>query len=332
MIRQARPMLAMLLAFTAGTAAMAQVGPSFDCAKADNAIDRTICKDPELAKADREMAAAYAALVGKLRGAAKDEAIKDQVRWIGDRNRACLSDTDGVASCLKDRYGRRTSNLGVFADGTYPFIGEHALIKRGTLGKIDWSYDIVYPQFDGPTSDFAAVNARFADAAKKKAADATPGGDARPDLKQQWTYEQSFTVKRPSADVVSIAVDFSGYSGGAHGYGATHCTLVDLATGKALGPQAVFAPGEQWLRAMSQIVGADLKKQFVDKPGFDDSLEPANLAKLLSESGRYCWTPKGLTVVFNAYDVGPYSSGPYEVDIPFDRLKPILRADGPISR
>ena len=32
-------MLAMLLVFTAGAAAMAQGGPSFDCAKADNAID-----------------------------------------------------------------------------------------------------------------------------------------------------------------------------------------------------------------------------------------------------------------------------------------------------
>jgi hypothetical protein len=237
-----------------------------------------------------------------------------------------------MARCLRDRYARRTLNLRAFADGIYPFIGEHALIKHGQLDKIDWSYDIVYPQFDGPTSDFAAINARFADAAKKKAADATPGANARPDLKQQWTYGQSFTVKRPSADVVSIGIQFWGYSGGAHGYGAMHCTLVDLYTGKALGPQAVFAPGEQWLRVMSQIVGADLKKQFVDKPGFDDALEPANLAKLLSESGRYCWTAKGLDLVFNAYDVGPYSSGPYDVEIPYDQLKPILRADGPISR
>ena len=314
------------------SAAVAQSGPSFDCAKADSTIDRAICNDPELAKADREMVAAYTALVGKLRGAAKDEAIKDQVRWIGDRNRACLSVNDGTARCLRDRYARRTSNLRAFADGTYPFIGEHALIRRGQLGKIDWSYDIVYPQFDGPTSDFAAINARFADAAKKKAGDATPGTDARPDLKQQWTYGQSFTVKRPSADVVSIGVQFWGYSGGAHGYGAMHCTLVDLYTGKALGPQAVFAPGEQWLRVMSQIVGADLKKQFVGNPGFDEALQPANLAKLLSESNRYCWTGKQLEVIFNAYDVGPYSAGPYQVDISYDKLKPILRPDGPIAR
>ena len=75
-----------------------------------------------------------------------------------------------------------------------------------------------------------------------------------------------------------------------------------------------------------------IKKQFVDKPGFDDALQPANLAKLLSESGRYCWTAQGLELVFNAYDVGPYASGPYEVNIPYDRLKPILRADGPIAR
>ena len=75
--------------------------PSFECAKASNAIERTICKDPGLAKADREMAAAYAALAGKLAGAAKDDLAKEQLHWIGDRNRACATDTDGIAPCLR---------------------------------------------------------------------------------------------------------------------------------------------------------------------------------------------------------------------------------------
>ena len=67
----------------------AQNGPSFDCAKASTVVERTICKSPELAKADRDMAAVYAALVGKLSGAARDHLIKDQVRWIGNRGPAC---------------------------------------------------------------------------------------------------------------------------------------------------------------------------------------------------------------------------------------------------
>ena len=70
------------------------------------------------------MAAAYTALVGKLSGAAKDEVVKDQVRWIGDRNRACRADTDGIARCLKNRYAARIENLRASPTGTYPFIGE----------------------------------------------------------------------------------------------------------------------------------------------------------------------------------------------------------------
>jgi uncharacterized protein len=313
--------------------AFAQNGPSFDCAKADNAIDRAICKEPELAKADREMAAVYGALLGKLNAVAKDELVKDQAGWIAGRNQGCRIDPQGPVSCLKSRYALRIATLRAYGDGSYPFISEHSLIKAGKLGAIAWSYDISYPRFDGTTADFSALNARFSDEAKKAASNATPNADAGPDRKQEWTYSQSFGIKRaPGGNTATVAMTFWGYSGGAHGYGATHCTLVDLRTGKAVGPQGVFAPGEQWLRAMSQLVGADLRKQFVDKPGFEEALEPAKLAKLLSEAGRYCWTADGLDVIFNAYDVGPYSSGPYDVEIAYDRLKPLLRPDGPIAR
>ena len=42
---------------------------------------------------------------------------------------------------------------------------------------------------------------------------------------------------------------------------------------------------------MSQLVGADLEEQFVDEPGWTMA-RAANLAKLLSEANRYCWTGK----------------------------------------
>jgi uncharacterized protein YecT (DUF1311 family) len=323
--------LALVLILLAGPAA-AQSGPSFDCAKADNATDRAICKDKDLAKADRDMVAAYKALLDKLNGAAKDQLVKDQVGWIASRNRACQLDVQGLASCLKDRYEARLANLRAYAGGPYPFITEESLIKQGKLGKVSWSYDITYPRFDGSNADFSAVNARFADAAKKAASSATPTADARPDLQQDWSYAQTFALDRPpGGNAVMVSVTFSGYSGGAHGFGGTRCTLVDLGTGKAVGPQGVFKTGDQWLKRMTEIVGADLKQQFVDKPGFDEALEPANLAKLLGQSDRYCWTGKELQVVFNSYDVGPYAAGPYEVDISYRRLKPMLRPDGPIA-
>lgn len=332
MIGLAKAVVAILLVLGAGGAALAQVRPSFDCAKAENVIDRTICKSGELAAADREMAATYTALLDKLNGAARDELVKDQVGWIANRNRACRSDLDSIESCLKNRYAVRTKNLKAYATGTYPAISEQSLAKQGKLGKITWSFDLTYPRFAGANVDFSAVNGRFADAARKIAEESTPKAADGPEREQQWHYEQGFTVERPpGGHAASVSVSFDSYRGGAHGYGAARCTLVDLRSGKVVGPDGVFSPGEQWLRLMTQLVGTDLKKQFVDRPGFDDALEPASLAKLLSEASRYCWTGKHLEVIFNAYDVGPYAAGPYQVDIPYDRLKPILRANGPIA-
>ncbi len=331
-----RALVALLLGMAAMSAlampASAQGKPSFDCAKASNAIERTICATPELAKADRDLAAAYAALSGKLTGAAKENLEKGQVRWIIDRNRACTDPADGIAACLKERYVSRIANIAAFGRGDYPFIVDESLFKSGKLGRITWSYAISYPRFDGKTADFAAVNRGYAEAARKAAEDATPDADAGPDREQQWTYEQTYRIYRPAPHAVTVARSFYGFSGGAHGYGATDCTLVDLRTGKAVGPQGVFKAGEQWLRAMGQIVGADLRKQFTEKPGFDDALEPAKLAKLLSEPDHYCWRADRLEMIFNAYEVGPYVSGPFEVNISYDQLKPLLRPDGPITR
>ena len=310
--------------------AVAQQGPSFDCAKASNAVEREICKRPELAKADREMAAAYAALSRRLEGAAKEHLEKDQVRWIAARNVGCVEDANGIEFCLKDHYAERTANLEAFADGPYPFIGEQALQKSGKLGKVVWSYDITYPRFDSVSADFSVVNARFADRARTAAAEATPKADAGIDREQHWTYQQSFGVIRPNARAVTIATSFYGYSGGAHGYGATDCMLVDLRSGKAVEPSGVL--GGKWLDEMVRLVGVDLKTQFVEKPGFNEALKPANLRKRLSEPDHYCWRPGRLELIFNAYEVGPYAAGPYYVDIPMTTLRPLLRADGPLAR
>lgn len=318
--------LAMLLAWPA----VAQQGPSFDCAKASTDIERAICKDDKLAAADRAMAVAYTTLVAKLEGPAKEHLVRDQGQWIVDRNRSCTAIAYDVTYCLKQRYAARLETLKALADGSYPFITTQALYRSGKLGKVAWSYDIGYPQFDATTADFSALNAQFAAAARKAAADATPKAADGIDREQQWTYEQGFRLSRPSADAILVALSFYGFSGGAHGYGATTCTLVDMQSGKAAGPDAVFAG--QWMDEMVRLVGADLKKQFVRKPGFEDALQPAKLVELLRDPGHYCWRAGKLELVFNQYEVGPYAAGPYTVDIAMATLKPLLRADGPLAR
>jgi len=149
---------------------------------------------------------------------------------------------------------------------------------------------------------------------------------------QEWQAEQGYALFRPDPNVITVAVTFWAFTGGAHGYGSTSCTLVDLRTGKTVPPDGVFAPGSPWLKEVVAIVGADLKKQFVDNPGFEDALQITKLTKTVNTSGHFCWQADKLQIYFNQYEVGPYSAGPYTVDIAYSRLKPLLRAGGPISR
>lgn len=323
-----------LLASFMAAPAWAQTGPSFDCSKASTAIEKAICARPELAKADRAMAAAYTALVGRLTGAAKDHLVKDQARWIASRNKACTGGAEEIARCLRQRYEARLENLGTFGQDTYPFVSEQTLFKEGKVGRVGYSIDATWPQFDGTTADFSRLNRYFADLSRKAGDEAIPdrqsGGDASFD--QTWTYDQSFTVQRPSADAVAVAIKFYGYTGGAHGMSGTTAYLVDLRNGQAVPPSAVFAKGDAWLKTLVPLVHADLKKQFSDgKPGFDDAIEPDKLAKLLREPDHYYYRRDKLELIFDAYVVGPYVSGPFTVDIPYTTLKPLLAKDGPLG-
>lgn len=315
-------------------AAFAQSGPSFDCAKASNGAERAICKDAALTKADRELSGLYVALLAKLSGPAKESLEKSQVRWIVGRNRACVpnDDPDVILRCLRTRYADRIADLKALSSGPYPFVEDQSIERGGKVGKVSYTIDLRYPRFAGTSADFTAINRAFAEAAAKAARETTPTADAGLDREQEWQAEQGFALYRPDPNVITVAMTFWAFTGGAHGYGSMSCTLVDLRSGKAVSPADVFAPGTPWLQEVVAIVGADLKKQFVENPGFEDALQPTKLTKTVSGSEHFCWQADKLQIYFNQYEVGPYSAGPYTVDIPYSRLKPLLRSGGPISR
>ena len=322
-----------VLGFLAAGAAAAQTkGPSFDCARAQSAIDKAICKDADLSKADRELVAAYTALLDKLKGAERESVVKSQGRWVASRNRVCAQrEFDGVTDCLKGRYAQRIATLQSMMQAPFVTVDEQTLTGSGKFGQVGWSYDVVFPRFEAKGVDFAAANTRFANDALKSAQEATPSDLSDIDDERNWEYQQSFSIERaPGGALATVVLQFYGYTGGAHGFGATICSAIDLKTGKFVTPAGVFA-GDQWLRPLSQLVVADLRRQFKEREGDEDSLKPESMNKMLRENARYCWLPGHLEIVFNAYDVGSYAAGPYYVDLPYDRLKPMLRADGPVA-
>jgi len=309
--------LAGIFLFGLAATALAQ-GPSrLDCAKAATPIERAICAKPELAAIDRKMAAAYAALAGKLTGAAREHLLADQIRWLANRAAACVVEPAETEECLESRDRDRTAQLEWLGEGAYPFISEQAIVKAGKVRGIPYIIDASYPQFDGSTVDFTAVNRQLASATSEAADRVVPGPDADNDGGNYngpaWSYEQAFTLYRPGPNAVSVKIAYNAYEGGALGIVGVSGMLVDLRTGKSVGPEGVFLPTSNWLRELTRIVSADINTP--------------NLADILKQPNRYVFLEDRLELSFNQYEGGPYT-----VEIPYDRLRSMLRVDGPVPR
>ncbi|RYG09291.1 MAG: DUF1311 domain-containing protein [Caulobacteraceae bacterium] len=85
-------------------------GPSFDCARATTLSEHAICADPQLARLDRRMATAYAALRRSLPATAREALTRDQRWFLGAREewqensaRPGFRDFPDVAERMRDR-------------------------------------------------------------------------------------------------------------------------------------------------------------------------------------------------------------------------------------
>ncbi|WP_445780276.1 lysozyme inhibitor LprI family protein [Shewanella sp.] len=83
---------------------------SFDCEKAGNKIERTICQDPEISMLDEELSRVY-----KMVRVKEKQVVKEQRAWLKIRNKCADS------ACLKKIYSERVAEL----------------VSRGALGKAE---------------------------------------------------------------------------------------------------------------------------------------------------------------------------------------------------
>jgi uncharacterized protein len=83
--------------------------PSFDCGKASLEAERLVCGDSELARADRDLAAAFATAMSQW--PAEDQAREHnaQRRWLEERN-ACTEGAN-ARDCLRSSYQKRLIEL-----------------------------------------------------------------------------------------------------------------------------------------------------------------------------------------------------------------------------
>jgi uncharacterized protein len=142
----------LLLALIATAPAVAQHGPSFDCAKATDGAEKAICKSAGLSQLDRAIASAYAQARRKLDAAGQQALQEDQEVFLGSRETAIAEDARSLGEYMRERLTLLSHTVAPPAgSGEAAFLGQwhdasgFVRITRGAGGKLKVSISTSTP-------------------------------------------------------------------------------------------------------------------------------------------------------------------------------------------
>lgn len=127
-----------------------------------------------------------------------------------------------------------------------------------------------------------------------------------------------------------ISVRFTAYEqtlGAAHGNAFESAVTVLVPQGVLLRPDVVFQPGSRWEERVTELSRAELDAVFADLGAGPP--DPADVRDTATKAHNWVITRDALVVLFPPYSIGPYALGGHEVAIPWDVLRPYLKADAP---
>lgn len=173
-----------------------------------------------------------------------------------------------------------------------------------------YTIDMKYPQFDVPVVDTKikqGVDA-FIEEFKKEAAEKKPS-------EAKYELSSSFAGTYVDNEIISTRLSVSRFTGGAHPSTFMYGLNYAKDTGKEIGLKSVLTLIGATLSQVSEYSSAQLKEKL------GDSFIPEGAAAKEENFWMYSINEKGVTFIFNEYQVAPYAAGPQRVT--FARAVPI---------
>lgn len=143
-------------------------------------------------------------------------------------------------------------------------------------------------------------------------------GDNIEDAANWMSYEEtcSGNVLYNSNGFFSYSVKLYSYTGGAHGNSNNRVATLDLNKRKVLSLETLFE-SEKF---------DDLQKEVVDRISKDYQL----LSDEIDLTDNFYLSDKGVSFIYNPFEIAAYSEGEIEVTIPWSDIIPLLSANNPI--
>lgn len=103
---------------------------SFDCSKASTKIEKTICSNNQLSTLDNELSKYFINLKSQLDHKDFKILLREQRKWIKDRNRTC-ENRRGMERCLTSTYENRINTLDFFSTKNIPSLTDLDAVCSG---------------------------------------------------------------------------------------------------------------------------------------------------------------------------------------------------------
>ena len=133
-----------------------------------------------------------------------------------------------------------------------------------------------------------------------------------------------------SDSLLSYAVEYSDYEGGAHGSYRITYTNIDLNDLITLSEEDLFIPN-YYKELTSKIVQSLMKEYSVEDA---DSLLMRGFFNIedIVPNNNFWLSEKGIHYSYNQYEIAPYAMGVIDVTVPYSELSGILKPGSVISR
>ncbi|MEW6696820.1 MAG: DUF3298 and DUF4163 domain-containing protein [Bacillota bacterium] len=178
--------------------------------------------------------------------------------------------------------------------------------------------DVVYPQVAGLSDK--EVQSRINQMIEEQITDLL----SEVDCADGWTATGRYSVEVNQNGILSIRLEVYTYKEQqAHGMTVVKSLTVDLASGKVYELRDLFKRNSHYILRLSNII----KEQIQER-----DLPLINEFNRISDNEEFYLTENALVIYFQLYEYTPYYVGIPEFVIPYDRIRNLIREDGPIGR
>lgn len=316
-------------------------GPSIDCANARTTGEKLICSDASLSKTDQKLSAAWRKLKQSISPESFARFQTAQRAWLAYEMKDCggegpapdhddAADNNKITECLGDAFDKRTELFSQLKTERSGALVIEPNVRFRTRPDPDTEETDITPAMSGglQAAAFNAFIAKTLNLPKWRMDDKSLFQfDISDDMKLY--AHRSYYVARFDARIVALDITTSDYVGG-HDEQSTDMSLAwNLEKSGPVAFADVFATGKNWRKFVIAYCDKDLHRQ-TDGDGITDDLTADDMSARVSDSTNWTWSKGHATIGFLISMGGGGPESAYTVDIPYNLLKPYMKANAPV--